>query len=98
MKKITKREILKDLQNRSGLSQRLISQIIDGILEEIKRSLELGETVKISNFGTFVPKKTKPRKGRNPKTGEEVIIPSFRKVQFYLSPSLRRVFHNEKGK
>ncbi|MCS7149638.1 MAG: HU family DNA-binding protein [Caldimicrobium sp.] len=97
MKKLTKREILRELQKRSGLSQSLLNQIIDSLMEEMKNALDLGEKVKISNFGIFELKKTRPRKGRNLKTGEEVIIPSFKKVQFNLSPSLRRELHNEAG-
>uniref|UniRef100_A0A832GNH3 Integration host factor subunit alpha n=1 Tax=Caldimicrobium thiodismutans TaxID=1653476 RepID=A0A832GNH3_9BACT len=98
MKKLTKREILRELQARSGLSQRFLSEMIDLLLEEIKRALDLGEEVKISGFGTFRVRKTKARIGRNPKTGELVEIPSFKRVYFHLSPSLRKELHNEKGK
>ncbi len=98
MSKLTKKDIIKELHIRSGLSQRLLSTFVDLLLEEIKRELDLGREVKISGFGTFGVKKTKARPGRNPKTGEVVTIPPFRKVYFHLSPSLRKELHNEKGK
>lgn len=98
MGKLTKREIIKELQERTGLSQRLLSQILDNLLEEIKKTLDLGEEIKISGFGTFKTVLSKPRKGRILKSGKEIIVPSFRKVVFYLSPTFRLELHNEKGK
>lgn len=98
MGKLTKKEIVKELQLRTGLSQRLLSQIVDNLLEEIKLVLELGEEVKISGFGTFKPHLSKPRKGRIFKSGEKIVIPSVWKVAFNLSPTFRLELHNEKGK
>jgi nucleoid DNA-binding protein len=98
MGKITRKTIIRELQVRTGLSQRMISQIVENLLEEIQRSLELTEEVKISGFGTFIPAYSKPREGRNLRTGERVSIPPFRKVLFHLSPTLRAELHNEKGK
>lgn len=98
MAKLTKKEIIRELHIRSGLSQRLLGTLIDHLLEEIKKELDLGREVKISGFGTFGVKKTRVRPGRNPKTGEVVMISPFRKVYFHLSPSIRKELHNEKGK
>ncbi len=97
-KKLTKKEIVKELQARTGLSQRLLLQIVDNLLEEIKKTLDLGEEVKISGFGTFKTVLSKPRKGRKLKSGEELIIPPYRKVSFHLSPTFRLELHNEKRK
>ncbi len=98
MGKITRKTIIQELQIRTGLSQRMLSQIVENLLEEIQRSLDLKEEVKISRFGTFISTYSKPRQGRNLRTGERVTIPSFRKVLFHLSPTLRAELHNEKGK
>jgi nucleoid DNA-binding protein len=98
MEKLTKKEILKKLQERTGLSQRFLAQFVEALLEEMKKAFDLGEEVKITGFGTFIPHFTKPRPGRNVKTGEEVLIKPFKKVNLHLAPTLRAELHNEKGK
>ena len=97
MQTITKKDIVKKIHEKVGLSQRLLHQIVDTILEEIKKTLELGEEVKIVRFGTFIPYKTKERIGRNLKTKEEVKIQSFKKVVFHLAPQFKKELRNEKG-
>ncbi|MDM7202621.1 MAG: HU family DNA-binding protein [Thermodesulfobacteriaceae bacterium] len=98
MEKLTKKEILKELHSNTGLSQRLLSQILDTLLKELEIALDLEEEIKISGFGTFKTVLSKPRKGRKLKSGEEVIVAPFRKVSFHLSPTFRLELHNEKGK
>ncbi len=98
MGKLTRKEILRELHERTGLSQRMLSQMVETLLEEMKKAFDLSEEIKISGFGTFIPVYTRPRQGRNLKTGERVAIPSFKKVLFHLSPTLRAELHNEKGK
>lgn len=98
MKKLTRKEIIKELHQRTGLSQRFLNLFVETLLEEIKRSLELKDKVKIAGFGSFIPHETKPRKGRIIKTGEEVIIKPFKKVSFHLSPTFRAELHNERDK
>lgn len=98
MEKLTRKEIIKELHQRTGLSQRFLNLFVEALLEELKKALELQEKVKIPGFGTFIPHQTKPRKGRNVKTGEEVLIKPFKKVSFHLAPTLRAELHNEKEK
>lgn len=50
------------------------TDVVEATFETIKGSLEKGEKVKISGFGKFVVNSKRPRKGRNPQTGEEIII------------------------
>ena len=98
MEKLTRKEIIKELQKKTGLSQRFLNLFVETLLEEIKKALELNEKVKITGFGTFIPHQTKPRKGRILKTGEEVLIKPFKKVSFHLAPTLRAELHNEREK
>ncbi|MFN3567731.1 MAG: HU family DNA-binding protein [Caldimicrobium sp.] len=98
MKKLTKKEIIEELHLQTGLSKRLLLQIVDTLLEEIKIALDLEEEVKIRGFGTFKTVQGKQRLGRIIKTGEGVIIPPCRKISFHLSPTFRLELHNEKGK
>lgn len=96
MEKLTRKEIVKELHQRIGLSQRFLYLFVETLLEEIIKALELREKVRIAGFGTFIPHETKTRKGRNVKTGEEVVISPFKKVSFHLAPTLRAELHNEK--
>ena len=64
---------------------------VDLVFELIKQSLAAGEDVKISRFGKFSVRRKKERQGRNPKTGEAVIISKRRVVTFQVSPMLRDV-------
>ncbi len=97
METITKKEVAEKLSQKVGLSKRLLYNLIDILLEEIKLALEREEEVKIVRFGSFVPYKTKTRIGRNLKTGEEVIIPSFKKVVFKIASQFKAELHNETG-
>ena len=71
------------------LSHRQATKAIDSILEIIKSSLEKGEHVLISGFGKFHVKFKWARKGRNPKTGKEILLKSRRIVAFHCSPKLK---------
>ena len=81
---------LTDAIHRSlGISRNESSDFVERILEEVSLSLEHGETVKISSFGTFTVRQKKQRMGRNPKTGEEVPITPRRVVTFRASHVLK---------
>ncbi len=95
MKTITKKDLAKKIHEQMGFSQRMILRIIDELLEEIKRALELGEKVKIVRFGVFIPHTTKEKVGRNLKTGEEVRIPSFKTVCLHLAPQFKATLYND---
>ena len=60
------------------------------VIKEITDRLELGETVKLSSFGSFVVRKKGPRIGRNPKTGKETPIAPRRVMVFKSSAILKQ--------
>ena len=64
-----------------------VKRIIDGFLICIQQALKDGEDVKIKDIGTFKVVTTKPRKGRNPRTGEAVEIPAKKTLKFRPSPN-----------
>ncbi len=70
-----------------AMTARSVGRIFDFFLEEISSSLERGEDVKISGFGTFIVRKIRARPGRNPRTGEPVPIPEHHTVLFHPSRS-----------
>ena len=64
--------------------------MVEQLLETIKSTLASGEDVLVSGFGKFSVNEKKERKGRNPETGEEMMIRSRRVVTFKCSGKLRR--------
>jgi integration host factor subunit alpha len=65
------------------------TEIVETLLEILKRTLEDGEDVLISGFGKFCVKEKKERKGRNPATGESMVLDKRRRVGFKCSGKLR---------
>ncbi len=75
--------------DRTFLSRKRAAEIVDSLFEKIKESLVKGEDVRIFGFGKFQVKFKWARKGRNPQTGESLIIRSRRIVSFKVSRKLR---------
>ena len=78
---LTKNELIEKIHQRLGyrFSQKQSSELIEVLLEVIKGTLENGEDVLVSGFGKFCVREKAERKGRNPATGEEMML-SPRKV------------------
>lgn len=72
---MTKKEMIEVLSEKTGIKKSTISLVINECHQTIIRALKKGDEVKISGFGTFYASERKSRKGRNPKTGETIIIP-----------------------
>ncbi|GMQ99973.1 MAG: integration host factor subunit alpha [Zetaproteobacteria bacterium] len=86
---MTKAEIAKVVHERVGLSKKESGQIVDVVLDVVHKALEQGEDVKLSGFGHFMVRNKRPRRGRNPKTGDEITISSRRIVTFRASQLLK---------
>ncbi|OFW98771.1 MAG: integration host factor subunit alpha [Alphaproteobacteria bacterium RIFCSPHIGHO2_12_FULL_63_12] len=82
---LTRADLTDAIYRSLGISRNESSNFVERILEEVSASLERGETVKISSFGTFSVRRKKQRMGRNPKTGEEVPITPRRVATFRAS-------------
>ena len=86
---LKKEDLIDSIYNQVGLSKNKSTQLVESFLEIIKKSLENGEDILISGFGKFSVKEKNERKGRNPQTGEDLILKSRRVVTFRCSESLR---------
>lgn len=86
---LTKAELAELLFQRVGLNKREAKDIVDAFFEEIRESLARGNEVKLSGFGNFQVRDKSPRPGRNPKTGEVILIDARRVVTFHASQKLR---------
>lgn len=85
---LTKSEIVASVHNL-GLTKKKSVEVIESLLEIIKRSLESSEDVLISGFGKFCVKNKATRRGRNPATGEDMMLRGRRVVTFKCSGKLR---------
>ena len=87
---LTKEEIVKDLNQYKWLFKGDEAyNVVESLLEIIKRSLESGEDIMISGFGKFFVKEKKKRRGRNPQTGEDMDLDARRVVMFRCSGVLK---------
>jgi integration host factor subunit alpha len=86
---LTKADIVQQIQTDCGFPRNRSVEITEFLLELIKSSLESGNDVLVSGFGKFCVKAKKERKGRNPATGEDAILPARRVVTFKCSGKLR---------
>ena len=72
---MTKNDIIDAVANNCGITKKDTETVINALGEEIKAALKRGDDVRFIGFGTFEVKERAERKGRNPKTGEELTIP-----------------------
>ena len=86
---LTKARIVEAVVETNGYSQKKAFETVEIMLELIKRSLETGEDVLISSFGKFCIKKKRERRGRNPSTGETMMMRPRKVVTFRSSGKLR---------
>jgi integration host factor subunit alpha len=85
----TKSDFIQGVAEANGFPQNKSVEIIEILLELIKTKLVAGEDVLISGFGKFCVKEKRERRGRNPATGEDIILASRRVVTFKCSGKLR---------
>ena len=90
---MTKADIVERIYEKVGFSKKEATDVVESIFEIIKGRLEQNEKVKISGFGNFVINAKRPRKGRNPQTGEEITISGRRVLSFKPSPVLKKAIN-----
>ena len=88
MKNVTRDDIADFLNQEFGLSKLDCNSIVNDLIEEIIKGLQLNRKIKIHNFGSFLVKTKKERIGRNPKTKEVVMIKSRNVVSFVPSKKI----------
>ncbi|MCD6152650.1 MAG: integration host factor subunit alpha [Syntrophobacterales bacterium] len=86
---LTKADIIKSIHDQIDFPQNRSADIFESFLEIIKQSLANGEDIMISRFGKFCVNKKNKRNGRNPITGESLMITPKRLVTFMYSRKLK---------
>jgi integration host factor subunit alpha len=94
---LTKAKIIDAVAESNGYTSKKSIETVETVLELIKRSLKSGEDVMISGFGKFSVKQKAKRKGRNPATGEDMILEPRRVVTFKCSGKLKEKLNKTYG-
>src|SRR5690606_41371731 len=87
-KTVTRADLSEAVYQKVGLSRTESAALVEMVLDEIADTLEKGEVVKLSSFGSFLVRDKGQRVGRNPKSGQEVPIPPRKVLVFKPSNTL----------
>ncbi len=88
---LSKKDIADSLVREMEITHAQALQLTNDFFNQIQATLASGEEVKISSFGNFIIREKAARPGRNPKTGEEVIISARKVVAFKPGPKLKKL-------
>lgn len=80
---LTKSQIISEISTRNGYTKNQSTKTVETLLEIMKKTLESGEDVLISNFGKFSVKEKTERRGRNPATGDDMMLAQRKVVTLY---------------
>lgn len=87
---LTKAHIITAVQEQVGIPRKEATDIVEMLLEIMKSTLSEGEDILISGFGKFCVRAKNARRGRNPATGEDMMLDQRRVVTFKCSSALRK--------
>ncbi len=94
---LTKAHIVEAVAEQTGYPKNRSSGMIETLLEIMKRNLKSGENVLVSSFGKFCVKTKHERRGRNPSTGEDMMLEPRKIVTFRCSRQLRDFYQSLSG-
>ena len=86
---LTKSNIIESIYNQCDFSKSKSTQLVEAMLEIIKSSLQSGQSILISGFGKFEVKDKHKRRGRNPQTGDDLMLDARRVITFKWSGVLK---------
>ena len=86
---LTKADIVESIHSQGGFTKNKSFKLVKTLLETMMRSLESGEDVLISGFGKFCVNGKRERRGRNPATGDDMMLKPRKVVTFKCSRKLR---------
>jgi integration host factor subunit alpha len=95
--RMTKADIVQAVYARvGGFSKKESADLVDLVFETMKETLGRGEKIKISGFGNFVLRDKRQRQGRNPQTGDPIVITERRVLNFKASQLLKMSLNEER--
>jgi integration host factor subunit alpha len=92
---MTKADIVERIYDKVGFSKKESAELVEMVFDIIKSTLENGDKIKIAGFGNFVVKEKADRRGRNPQTGDEIIISARKILTFKPSQVLKASINKE---
>ena len=92
---LTKSHIANAVRNHCGLTAAEAAELVDSLFELIKETLESGEDILISGFGKFSVREKRERRGRNPQTGEPIMLAPRKVVSFKCATVLGNKLNGE---
>jgi integration host factor subunit alpha len=92
---LTKADIVDCIRNELGFPRKRSADIMEAFLEILKRSMAEGEEILVSGFGKFCVNEKRARRGRNPSTGNDLMLGKRRVVTFKCSQVLRKRMNEE---
>src|SRR3954470_16322067 len=92
---MTKQQLIEAIATGAEHDKKSIADIVDSLLTAVTKALASGERVDLRGFGSFVPKDTKARQGRNPQTGEPIQIAAKKTVAFKPAKDLEQSLAKE---
>ena len=93
--KLTKAALVEEVAQVAGLSKKAAERIVETVFGSIAESLRGGEKVELRGFGSFRLRRRAPRRGRNPRSGERVEVPSKHVAYFTAGKELKASINGE---
>ena len=87
---MTKGDLVNAVAKAARLSKTAAGEVVDATFENLARAIKKDRRFQVPGFGTFSVRSRKARKGRNPQTGDEIVIKASRTVGFKPAPDLKK--------
>ena len=91
---MSKDDLIKEIANQTKLPKKEASDALDAILQVMQESLSQGEDITLIGFGSFKVSEREERNGRNPRTGDSMIIPATKVVKFSPGKGLKEAVNS----
>jgi len=92
---VTKADIMEQLKLNIGFSKQEAERLTDLFIKLMKETLEKGEKIKIAGFGKFYVREKRARLGKNPRTGDDLMITPRKVLKFQPGPLLRKALNGK---
>jgi len=86
---LNKSELVSDVAGKAGMTKKDVEKVLGALFLSIEEALKNEDKVQLVGFGTFEVRHRKARTGRNPQTGEEILIPASRVPAFKAGKTLK---------
>ena len=92
---LTRAALVEEVAHVADLTKKHADTIVDTVFGSIVEALHRGEKVELRGFGSFRLRRREPRRGRNPRTGDRVDVPSKRVAYFKPGKELKELINRE---